>query len=360
MRKFPGVLALFALAAFSAPLSAPAQTAAPLAVQSFTPTGMLVLPTASPTQSFTIVVTGTGFGPATTATVSSPAINGTIPIAVDGSRTHATLTLPATWALQPANLSIVLANPPPATSVSIVFAVTAVPRTIAAPPSAQPPPQVGQTGGSLTSGSSAFSGGTPVAANVSTPKSLGPASTFSCQAVRNVMDQDPGQPLTLLAISPTSVLGGKNVPVTLTGKNFTAATSLILANKPLAMTYVNPETLIANIPRAWMNGVASLTGSIHDELGGCGMFVVQVISPPVLQTAILTHTSMNSGIVTITGSNFTRGAVISIVRMGALTTTFVSSTKLTAVVTTLPQIGWGVSVTNPGPPVGTSNVAELH
>ncbi len=78
----------------------------------------------------TVVVTGTGFTSKTTATLSAPAITAReIPITVDATGTHASLTVRVPLLEQPTKLTIVLANPPPAKSVSIVFTVTAPPPT---------------------------------------------------------------------------------------------------------------------------------------------------------------------------------------------------------------------------------------
>jgi hypothetical protein len=168
---------------------------------------------------------------------------------------------------------------------------------------------------------------------------------------------------TISSISPTSTLAGSvQFTLTVNGTNFVSSSTVNWNGSPLVTTFVSSIKLTAIVPAANVAtaGTAAITVVNPAPGGGTSNSVTFTINNPGPTISSLSPTCVAAGsgsfTLTVTGTNFVSGSVV---KFGStsLTTTFVSSTQLTAVVpAALVTTGGTVSVTvvNPSPGGGTS------
>jgi uncharacterized protein (TIGR03437 family) len=137
---------------------------------------------------------------------------------------------------------------------------------------------------------------------------------------------------TLTAVSPASApTGSSAVPITVTGTGFQPGLVLYIADTiisdALSTTYVSPTTLTAVIPAQWLAspqnafiGLTSVSGQLPFIIGAPS---ISSLDPPSVQAGTPSFT------LTVNGAGFTSSSAVQW-NGGALTTTFVSASKLTA------------------------------
>ncbi len=145
-------------------------------------------------------------------------------------------------------------------------------------------------------------------------------------------------PPTITSLSPTSaVAGGAGFTLTINGSNFTSTAVANWGATPLTTTYVSATKLTAAIPASLIAaaGTANITVT---ATGGSSSGRTFTINPPLPIITSLSPTSVVAGgqafTLTVNGANFLPGELQSVVKWNytALTTTYVSSTQLTALV----------------------------
>ncbi|HTX76951.1 MAG TPA: IPT/TIG domain-containing protein [Terracidiphilus sp.] len=170
---------------------------------------------------------------------------------------------------------------------------------------------------------------------------------------------------TLTSISPTNVAAGSgSFTLTVNGSKFLKSCSVIQWNgKSLATTFVSATQLTATVPAADVasNGTANVT--VNNPAPGGGTTAAQsfTIGPfpvPVLTSVSPTSTTAGGAAFTLTvnGSSFVQKSTVDWNGV-AVTTTYVSATKLTAAIPASDIAAAGyipITVFNPSPGGGTS------
>ena len=319
----------------------------------------------------TLTVNGTGF--LTGAVVS---LNGTALATTFVSGTQVTAIVPAILIAQPGSAQITLANPsgPASNAVALTIAVPTPTITSISPASVV----AGTAAVALTVNGTGFSTGATVSFNSTALTTTFVSATQLTAAVPANLIVQPGSAQitaantggapsnavnltitvptpTITSISPSTVTaGGAAFTLTLTGTNFITGATVSFNSTALTTTFVSATQLTAAVPA---NLVAQpVTGQItSSNAGGTASNAVSltVTAPVPTLTSISPATVTQGGpsfTLTVTGANFFSGATV-LLGTAALTTTFVSSTQLTAAVamSLIQQAGTvQVTVTNPG------------
>jgi len=168
----------------------------------------------------------------------------------------------------------------------------------------------------------------------------------------------------LTGVNPAQVLAGSgNTQITLTGSGFIAKSKAQFKGAALTTTYVSSTLLTAIIPASKLTAPGDFDVTVNNPTPGGGTstsFTFSVLSPvPTLTSISPNQAAVGSSaiIMTVNGTNFVKGAVVSF-GGSALTTTFVSSTQLTATIPSslLTSTGsFDVVVTNPAPGGGDTS-----
>src|SRR5262249_11598160 len=187
--------------------------------------------------------------------------------------------------------------------------------------------------------------GTPTQARTTNVTITASNGTGSCNTATATLVITIGTTPTISSISPTCTgAGGPDFLLTVNGPNndFVQGDTVDWNGNPLVTTFVNSRQLNATVPAAFIAtpGTASIT------VGGCGAtsgtqtFTVTVV--PAISSISPTCAAAGDPQFTLTvnGTNFVSTSIVNW-NGSALTTTFVSSTQLTA---TVPAS----SITNPG------------
>lgn len=230
-----------------------------------------------------------------------------------------------------------------------------------------------------TGASGTFAGGAASAAVVTDASGIATAPTFTANTTAGsytvnakvagvatpaafTLTNLPGVP-TVSTLSPTSATaGGTAFTLTVNGTKF-AATSVVNFNGAAkSTTFISASQLTAAITAADIAnvGVVNVNVSTPAPGGGVSTNLTFTISNPQPILVSLSPASATAGsaafTLTVNGSGFVSGATVSF-KGAAKTTTFVSSTVLTAAITAADVNSAGaasVGVTNPGPTGGTS------
>ena len=167
----------------------------------------------------------------------------------------------------------------------------------------------------------------------------------------------------LTSLSPTSATaGGAGLTLTINGSNFVNGASVLWNGSSRTTTFVSSTQVTATITASDIAtaGTASVTLSNPAPGGGTSAALTFTINNPVPTLTSLSPSSKTAPgaafTLTVNGTNFVRGATVNW-NGSARTTTFVSSTKVTASITTADVSVAGsfpVTVTNPTPGGGTS------
>ena len=174
---------------------------------------------------------------------------------------------------------------------------------------------------------------------------------------------------TIVSISPSSAATGSPAfTLVVNGTNFVPGATVQWNGANRLTTYVSSTQLTAQIPGSDLTTAGTKTvGVTNPAPGGGASNTVNftVAQPnPIPRIANISPTSVDANTsftLTVNGSSFVQGSVVR-VNGSALTTTFVSSTQLTAQVTgaDIPNPGTAsITVLNPTPGGGTSNAALL-
>ncbi len=170
----------------------------------------------------------------------------------------------------------------------------------------------------------------------------------------NFTISSPGAP-TLTTLSPSTVLAGSAAfTLTVNGSNFFNGAVVNVNGTARSTTYVSATQVTAAILATDIASGASASITVSNPNGGAtsNAFTLTIVDPRFPAVSALTPVSAMAGsaafTLTVTGSNFVSGAVVNF-NGSARTTTFVSSTQLTASISAadVATAGTaGVSVTN--------------
>ncbi len=333
-------------------------------------------------QGTTVTVTLTGTNFVNGATVAAPGLSlGTVTVASTTSIT-VPFTIPPTATLGPTNVTVTTAG---GTSSPITFTVNpAVPTLTSVSPASGvqgTSVPVTLTGTNFTNGATvavsnpgvAASGVTFVSAtqitatltidvNAATGTANITVTTSGGTSNAVTFTVNPAVP-TLTAVSPNYGAQGTTVTVTLTGTGFVSgATAVSVANAGIAVGAVNVLSATQLTVPFTIQGTAALgaTNVTVTTSGGTSGAQTFTVNPPTPTLTSLSPASANQGAavsVTLTGTNFARGATIAVGNPGVSLDTVLawSSTQITANFGVDPAAAPGacnVTVTTSG---GTSN-----
>jgi hypothetical protein len=325
---------------------------------------------------FTLTVNGTNFVSGSTVNWNGTALT------TSGSSTQLTATVPASLIATAGTASITVVSPCGGTSNAKTFTIVATPvitspltacgtrgvafsYTITAtnnPTSftASPLPA-----GLTVNTSTGVISGTPTTAgttNVTITASNGatPCNTSAQQTLVITIGTAP----TISSISPTcTAAGGPQFTLTVNGPNndFIQGDTVFWNGNPLVTTFVNSKQLTATVPASLIAtaGTASIT------VAGCGAtsggMTFTITAVPAISS--LSPTCASAGDIqftlTVNGINFVSTSIVNW-NGAALTTTFVSSTQLTATVpASLIATAGAASITVVSPCGGTSNTVTF-
>ncbi|HLY57850.1 MAG TPA: IPT/TIG domain-containing protein [Stellaceae bacterium] len=186
---------------------------------------------------------------------------------------------------------------------------------------------------------------------------VSPAPSGASAAVTFTINNADPIPV-LASISPTTVpAGGPAFPLTVTGANFVAASTVNWNGTALTTTYVSDTQLTATVPATDIAtaGTAAVTvNTTGAGTSGSSTFTVGVAAPaPTISTLSPASTTAGSAAFTLTvnGSNFVAASTVNW-NGSALTTTFVTASQLTAAIPAANVAAGGtavVTVVNPAP-----------
>jgi hypothetical protein len=161
--------------------------------------------------------------------------------------------------------------------------------------------------------------------------------------------------IVVLGIQPTELTQGVGGTLTVSGANFTSSTSVSLNGTiMLPVTSISPDTLVVSVGADVPAGV--YTVEVSDPVGGTvtaasTLTITEPATTPqlvVIQNEPSQITSGQSGNLSIMGANFTENTTVRLVGFGFLSTTFVNSGALTAILpSTLPAGQYSVEVSDP-------------
>jgi hypothetical protein len=171
---------------------------------------------------------------------------------------------------------------------------------------------------------------------------------------------------TLTSISPTSATAGSGpITLTATGANFASSSTIQVNGASRSTTFVSGTQLTTTLTAADLAVAGSLSITVNTLGGGTSSAVTFTVNNPVPAVSGISPTTATAGgsdfTLTVNGSNFVSGSVVQ-VNGSARTTTFVSSTQLTATVVAADIASTGtlsITVNNAGPGGGTSSAATL-
>lgn len=143
-------------------------------------------------------------------------------------------------------------------------------------------------------------------------------------------------PPTLNSISPTSATaGGTAFTLTVTGANFVSGDVVLWNASVLATTFVSATQLSAAVPASDIATSGTATVAVQTAAGsktGALTFTINSAPPTLNSISPTGATAGGAGFtITVNGANFVSGDVV-VWNASALTTTFVSTTQLTATV----------------------------
>ena len=141
---------------------------------------------------------------------------------------------------------------------------------------------------------------------------------------------------TITSLSPTSITaGGAAFTLTVNGTNFLSGATVQWGSTTLTTTFVSSTQLTAAVPASLIANTGSATVTVTDSAGTSSGASFSISAPGTPTITNLAPTSTTAGgsafTLTVNGTNFVSGATVEW-GSSALTTTFVSTTQLTAAV----------------------------
>jgi photosystem II stability/assembly factor-like uncharacterized protein len=173
---------------------------------------------------------------------------------------------------------------------------------------------------------------------------------------------------TAASLSPGSTQeGGAQFTLTVNGTNFVTTSTVVWNVSNLATTFVNSTQLTANVPSTLIVNAGAESVTVVNAAPGGGTsnaLTFDVDNPAPTATSIAPTKATAGGAaftLTVTGANFVNNSKVQW-NGSARTTTFVKSTKLTAMITAADIANGGtvpVTVMNPAPGGGTSGAVTF-
>ncbi len=372
--KLTSIIAAVAVVAAMAPLAAFAQTVP--TITSLSPSTVNV-----GTGAFTMTVNGSGF--VSGATVN---INGSVFAANSIAGNQLTVSVPATSIASTGTFPVSVSNSGSGTSNTMYLTVAAngAPAISSISPMGEPTgtgmTTVTVNGNGFTSASTVTFNGSTIPSTYVSGNQLQvalPSSAMSTAGTYNLSVTTPGVGTsgtvpytvytnvtpTITSVSPASISANTSgMNVTVNGAGFNPASVVTFNGTTENTVYVSPTQLVAALPAAALSSSGTFNVGVFNSGAGSSNTAAFTVTAASTTTPFITSVSpsqvtMGSGsaAITVMGSGFMSGSVISFAG-SSLATTYVSPTELTATVpsTLLTTSEYApVSVTNPG--VGVSN-----
>jgi hypothetical protein len=359
-----------------------------LTINATNPVLTSISPTSATAGGGPITLTATGSNFASTSTIQ---VNGANRTTTFGSSTQLTATLTAADLAVAGSLSIAVNTPSSGTSAALTFTVNNP-----GPSLTSLSPSTATAGGAaftLTVNGSNFVSGSVVqvngsnrtttfvsntqltaaipASDIASPGSLsvtvtnGPPGGGTSAALTLTVN-NPAPSLTSLSPN-TANAGGASFTLTVNGSNFVSGSVVQVNGSSRTTTFISSTQLTAAIPSTDIASPGTLSITVFNAApgGGTSAALSLTINNPDPSLSSISPNSVSAGTngltLTVSGSNFIHGSVIQ-VNGSNRTTTFVSSTQLTA---TLPAsdlaVGALLSITvfTPAPGGGTSAAVTL-
>lgn len=276
------------------------------------------------------------------------------------SPTQLTASISSSLVASSGTATLVVQAPGGAVSNSLTFSITAP----AQPPSitsispntavaGSPALSITITGNNFVSGDAVLWNSSAVATTFVSPTQLSalvPSSMLAISGNASITVQAPGgavsnssnfsitAPVAVLAsISPTTAIsGGPAFTLTANGSAFVSGSAILWNGSPLPTTFLSSTQLTTSVPSTLITTPATISIAIQAPGGSTTnsvSFVITLPVPPALSS--LSPVSALAGgpafTLTVTGSNFVSGDIVQW-NGSSLTTSFVSSTQLTATV----------------------------
>ena len=322
---------------------------------------------------FTLAVNGTNFVSGSTVRWSGTAL------ATAGSGTQLTATVPAALIATAGTASITVVTPCGATSnaqtftivdapvitspltacgtrnVAFSYTITATNNPTSFTASPLPAGLTVNTSTGVISGTPTTNGTTTV--TITARNGAGPCNTTSATLVITI-----GSAPTISSLNPNCTgAGGPQFTLTVNGTNFVSTSTVNWNGSPLATTFVSSTRLTATVPASLIAtpGTASVTVGTCATNSSAATFTISTV--PTISSLNPTCASAgdNQFTLTVNGSNFVSTSIVNW-NGAALTTTFFSSTQLTATVPANNISNPGTaSITVVSPCGGTSNAVTF-
>ncbi len=353
-----------------------------------TPTLTAISPASAMAGSGPVALTATGTNFAGTSSVQ---VNGTNIGTTFVSSTQLTATIPANDLATAGSLSIAVSTPGSGTSASLAFTVNNPAPSIT---SLSPATTVAGSGAfTLTVNGSNFVNGSVVQVNGSSRSTTFVSGTQLTATIPagdiaspgtlsiSVTNAAPGggtssalalavnNPVpSLSSISPSNVTAGSaGFTLTVNGGNFVSGSIVRVNGSNRTTTFVSSTQLTATIPASDIASPGTLSISVINAApgGGTSSALALAVNNPVPSLSSISPSNVTAGsagfTLTVNGGNFVSGSIVR-VNGSNRTTTFVSSTRLTAAIPTSDlAVGAFLSITvfTPAPGGGTSTAVTF-
>ncbi len=326
-------------------------------------------------------------GPAFTLTVSAGSLNpflsgavvkwnGTALTTTYVSSSQATAQVPASLIASAGTANITIVNPAASASNAIVF--TIVPATPPVLTSLSPPSAISGSaaftlfvfGSNFNSGATVQWNGTPLASdlvNSTTLTAQVPASLLLLSGTLPIKVATPGFPTsnalnftinpaaapTLTSISPSSIIAGSSgFTLMATGSGFVSGSAIQWNGVPVVTVFVNSSQMTAQIPANSLATAGTASVRIANPTASVSNILTFTITNPIPTITSLNPTSVAAGApsfnLTVDGSGFVPASQVHW-NGTAVSTTFVSGTRLTASLPSQPAPATAsITVVNPG------------
>jgi outer membrane protein assembly factor BamB len=168
---------------------------------------------------------------------------------------------------------------------------------------------------------------------------------------------------TISSKSPTSAVAGSPFTLTINGSNFLATAMVTIGSTALTPTSVTSSTITVSVPASAIpvSGTAPITVTNSPTYGGTASTSISVLNaaPTITSISPVSAPAGTASTLTVNGTGFYSNSVI-VFNGTSLTTTFVSSIKLTATISASSMaIAGAVNVDVATSGAGTSNAKQF-